>query len=98
MKKGGKKEKERKEKDCGLQIVSPCFFFFFWRGRKLQEKYSTWKIKVTGERISLSLSLSYFLRGNGGFFFFTMAEERLEGLNLFVALMECIPFRVGKLS
>lgn len=69
MKKGGKKEKERKEKDCGLQIVSPCFFFFFGGGRKLQEKYSTWKIKVTGERISLSLSL-LFLKGKRRIFLF----------------------------
>lgn len=79
--KGKKKGRGKKRIVVGLlQIVSPCFpffLFFLGRGRKLQEKYSAWKIKARGE------SLSYLLRGNH-----EKAKERLE----------CIPFRIRKLS
>lgn len=78
---GEKKGRGKKRIVVGLlQIVSPCFpffLFFLGRGRKLQEKYSAWKIKARGE------SLSYLLRGNH-----EKAKERLE----------CIPFRIRKLS
>lgn len=78
---GGEKKKEGKKR---IVASANCLslFFFFSRGRKLEEKYSARKIKVTRERVSLLLS--YLLRRTKDFSFYT--KEMLEGLNLFCNL------------
>lgn len=72
---GGKKKKEGKKR---IVASANCLslFFFFSRGRKLEEKYSARKIKVTRERVSLLLS--YLLRKNEGFFF--LYERNARGV------------------
>lgn len=77
---GGGGEREGKKRivasaNCGLSL-----FFFFSRGRKLEEKYSARKIKVKES----PLLLSCLLRRTKDFCFYK--EKMLEGLNLFCNL------------
>lgn len=74
---GGREGKKRivASANCGLSL-----FFFFSRGRKLEEKYSARKIKVKES----PLLLSCLLRRTKDFCFYK--EKMLEGLNLFCNL------------